>query len=593
MAALNLFSELGFPGQFNEDSYMLGIPHKNDVFRNSTMYTKKCVPDVLSPAPLQCPSEREYSLDNSFFSSSILPWSSDETMKKSSSQCDGIDNSCSFREQIPLRKPVKNLLQHSLFAVEKLFRERQSYPKATVSTDVESLSDSTVFQSPIQRLCDRAHSSETTTIVSNYDESSDHASSNISYSVAEGALRSPLKSRRLEILNRLGYWINWSLEMQSMCSRVYKLLLEEIEGDKAPYLDPIERECITSFLLAEATRCGNTSPLSCVDLRSKIHNSFLKEDLVDYSLIKLNTINRVESQAISGNGKFKEDDRVGIEVMASNDVIGKPDVTKQLISKLSQDNGRKSMDVKCNSSDISTVESITDIPHSNHERDSPKIQQMPFHNASIKRPLWSFPKEWSDYNFPYARGMTKPSQLKFLASANVVGKLFDYNGENIRMLQSRFKVRISTSGNRVFYPGTGKQVLLIKGQLMDILHALRTVFVMMVPDVLEVDNMSTNFDASIIRFELSVVIPSTTSNKILSSKGTQIQWIQKRTNARIHVTCMRFELGDVQERLMTINGLQTEVEQTVELVSMVIQEDVIGDAYSFLNYPLYTKAHMN
>ncbi|EKX73957.1 hypothetical protein BEWA_039950 [Theileria equi strain WA] len=209
----------------------------------------------------------------------------------------------------------------------------------------------------------------------------------------------------------------------------------------------------------------------------------------------------------------------------------------------------------------------------------------------------------STYTFPLASRVTCNCLLKVVVNHAVAGLYIGKNGTHLKMLQEKYRFRLTQSGRgiRGDFTGVGypchrtNTTLLFDGPLVHILYALRPLYRIIQDDMLALDQESTrivNGHTLRVKFELNLVVPVDRKRVLLQNAGKRCMQLRNTSGVDIIAGKQNFELGNIRESIVTLLGFDDAVERACEWLCIFIQDsDAISSGdYMFMEYPKYTLA---
>lgn len=185
------------------------------------------------------------------------------------------------------------------------------------------------------------------------------------------------------------------------------------------------------------------------------------------------------------------------------------------------------------------------------------------------------------------RSYTKQPLVKLLVPNYAAGAIIGKGGSNISDLQSRYGASIRISHNREFYPGTDERIVVLSGEISQIID-----FHEYIIDKVNQDDVTSDkrpredFRRQVVK----IVLPNSTAGIIIGRGGASIKALQEDTKAKMMITS-RDESKVVGERVLCITGT---AEQRIEAAKEVIAKiaaDPDNMANSHLKYSRGSHGH--
>lgn len=174
--------------------------------------------------------------------------------------------------------------------------------------------------------------------------------------------------------------------------------------------------------------------------------------------------------------------------------------------------------------------------------------------------------------------------LKVLIPNYAAGAIIGKGGSNIGELQDRYgaKIRLSPSGE--FYPGTEERIVIVTGEVNQIIDMNNYII-----DKVLLDSREGHANRGDERgHKVKIVVPNSTAGLVIGKGGATIKGLQEETKAKI-VISGRDEAKVPGERIITISG---NLEERIEASRHVILK-VAPDSENIANRNLtYSNASM-
>lgn len=166
--------------------------------------------------------------------------------------------------------------------------------------------------------------------------------------------------------------------------------------------------------------------------------------------------------------------------------------------------------------------------------------------------------------------------LKILIPNYAAGAIIGKGGTNIGDLQNQYGAKIRLSPSREFYPGTEERIVVLTGEVSQIIDLNNYII-----DKVHID--ATEGPGARLRDEergqkVKIVVPNATAGLVIGRGGSTIKALQEETGAKIMISG-RDEAKVPGERIITISG---NTDQRTEATQKVISK-VAADAENMAN----------
>ena len=166
--------------------------------------------------------------------------------------------------------------------------------------------------------------------------------------------------------------------------------------------------------------------------------------------------------------------------------------------------------------------------------------------------------------------------LKILIPNYAAGAIIGKGGTNIGDLQNQYGAKIRLSPSREFYPGTEERIVVLTGEVSQIIDLNNYII-----DKVHID--ATEGPGARLRDEergqkVKIVVPNATAGLVIGRGGSTIKALQEETGAKIMISG-RDEAKVPGERIITISG---NTDQRTEATQKVISK-VSADAENMAN----------
>lgn len=166
--------------------------------------------------------------------------------------------------------------------------------------------------------------------------------------------------------------------------------------------------------------------------------------------------------------------------------------------------------------------------------------------------------------------------LKILIPNYAAGAIIGKGGTNIGDLQTKYGAKIRLSPSREFYPGTEERIVVLTGEVNQIIDLNNYII-----DKVHID--ATEGPGAKLRDEergqkVLIIVPNATAGLVIGRGGATIKALQEETGAKIMISG-RDEARVPGERIITISG---NTDQRIEATGKVISK-VASDAENMAN----------
>ncbi|XP_065661780.1 RNA-binding protein Pasilla [Hydra vulgaris] len=165
--------------------------------------------------------------------------------------------------------------------------------------------------------------------------------------------------------------------------------------------------------------------------------------------------------------------------------------------------------------------------------------------------------------------------LKVLIPNYAAGAIIGKGGANIGELQSRYGAKIRLSPNGEFYPGTEERIVILTGDVSQIIDLHNYIIDKVHADSMEGPKGMRDEDRG---QKVKIVCPNATAGLVIGRGGSTIKSLQEETKAKIMISG-RDESKVMGERIITIAG---NTEQRIEASRQVIGK-IAADAENMSN----------
>jgi len=169
--------------------------------------------------------------------------------------------------------------------------------------------------------------------------------------------------------------------------------------------------------------------------------------------------------------------------------------------------------------------------------------------------------------------------LKVLIPNYAAGAIIGKGGTNIGELQNRYGAKIRLSPSREFYPGTEERIVIITGEVTQIVDMNNYIIDKVLMDSSDANHHFRGRPEDSERGQkIKIVVPNSTAGLLIGRGGSAIKSLQEDTKAKI-VISGRDEATVPGERIITISG---NTEQRIEAARQVVNK-IAADAENMAN----------
>lgn len=176
----------------------------------------------------------------------------------------------------------------------------------------------------------------------------------------------------------------------------------------------------------------------------------------------------------------------------------------------------------------------------------------------------------------------KSPMLKTMVPNHVAGSVIGKKGQTIQILQQQTGSRLKLSAANEFFPGTNERVVIIFGELHQILATLDLIMEK-VRSELPSRGSAPSERANMVK----LIVPHSTAGMVIGKGGSFIRSITEETGAKLQISQKDTEISG--ERVVTITGEHDQVRAATSAVVTKCQEDPEHGQNTNLNYSGFTK----
>merc|ERR1712002_341600 len=164
------------------------------------------------------------------------------------------------------------------------------------------------------------------------------------------------------------------------------------------------------------------------------------------------------------------------------------------------------------------------------------------------------------------RAFGKEPLLKLLVPNDAAGAIIGKGGANLGELKNRYGASIRLSHHREFYPGTEERIVILSGEVSQIIDLNNYIIDKVHQSAGEGRGKGSRDERR--GQQIKIVMPNSTAGIIIGRSGASIRELQEETKAKVMLTG-RDENKVRGERLLTITG---NTEQRIEAARQVINK---------------------
>lgn len=174
--------------------------------------------------------------------------------------------------------------------------------------------------------------------------------------------------------------------------------------------------------------------------------------------------------------------------------------------------------------------------------------------------------------------------LKTMVPNHIAGSIIGKKGQTIAVMQEQTGAKIKLSSNNEFYPGTAERVVIIIGELHQILSMLD-----LITEKIRVEFPGRGSSASQVPErcrQIKLIVPNSTAGMIIGKGGSFIRSITDETGAKLQISQKATEVSG--ERVITITGEPEQMKAAAKVVVTKCQDDPDHALNNNLTYSGYT-----
>ncbi|CAL1374159.1 unnamed protein product [Linum trigynum] len=162
----------------------------------------------------------------------------------------------------------------------------------------------------------------------------------------------------------------------------------------------------------------------------------------------------------------------------------------------------------------------------------------------------------------------KAAYIRFLVSNAAAGSVIGKGGATITDFQSESGARIQLSRNYEFFPGTSDRIIMISGNIDEILRAVELVLNKLLSEL----HTEDGGDAE-PRMKLRLIVPNGSCGSIIGKGGAIIKSFIEDSQAGIKISPLDHNFYGLNDRLVTLTGTLNEQMRAVDLILSKLVED--------------------
>ncbi|KAG9160883.1 hypothetical protein Leryth_008697 [Lithospermum erythrorhizon] len=162
----------------------------------------------------------------------------------------------------------------------------------------------------------------------------------------------------------------------------------------------------------------------------------------------------------------------------------------------------------------------------------------------------------------------KTTYIKFLLSNAEAGSVIGKGGSTINDFQSQSGARIQLSRNLEFFPGTSDRIVMVSGNVDDVLKAMALILSKQFEEFYVDDGSDTEH-----RSRVRLVVPNMCCGGIIGKGGMLIKSFIEDSRAAIKISPPENMYPGLRDRLVTLIGAIGEQMRAIELILLKLSED--------------------
>ncbi|CAN0826004.1 Protein BTR1 [Linum grandiflorum] len=162
----------------------------------------------------------------------------------------------------------------------------------------------------------------------------------------------------------------------------------------------------------------------------------------------------------------------------------------------------------------------------------------------------------------------KTAYIKFLVSNAAAGSVIGKGGSTITDFQSQSGARIQLSRNYEFFPGTSDRIIMISGNIEDVLKAVELVLAKLLSELHPEDGGDVE-----PRMKVRLIVPNGSCGSIIGKGGAIIKSFIEESQAGIKISPLDHNFYGLNDRLVTLTGTLDEQMRATDLILSKLTED--------------------
>ncbi|CAN1258260.1 Protein BTR1 [Linum perenne] len=167
-----------------------------------------------------------------------------------------------------------------------------------------------------------------------------------------------------------------------------------------------------------------------------------------------------------------------------------------------------------------------------------------------------------------ADNMEKTAYIKFLVSNAAAGSVIGKGGATINDFQSQSGARIQLSRNFEFFPGTSDRIIMISGNIDDVLKAMDLVLAKLLSELHTEDDVDAE-----PRMKVRLIVPNGSCGSIIGKGGAIIKSFIEESQAGIKISPLDHNFYGLNDRLVTLTGTLDEQMRAIDLILSKLIDD--------------------
>ncbi|CAN1747601.1 Protein BTR1 [Linum perenne] len=164
--------------------------------------------------------------------------------------------------------------------------------------------------------------------------------------------------------------------------------------------------------------------------------------------------------------------------------------------------------------------------------------------------------------------MEKTAYIKFLVSNAAAGSVIGKGGATINDFQSQSGARIQLSRNFEFFPGTSDRIIMISGNIEDVLKAMDLVLAKLLSELHTEDDVDAE-----PRMKVRLIVPNGSCGSIIGKGGAIIKSFIEESQAGIKISPLDHNFYGLNDRLVTLTGTLDEQMRAIDLILSKLIDD--------------------